>query len=62
MGRIQKTIDQNYADRPIDIDILFYGRLHINEPDLQIPHPLISQRDFVLRPLREICDDLQSYL
>ena len=43
-----------YHDRPIDIDILLYGDERIDTPDLQVPHPLMQQRDFVMRPLREI--------
>ncbi len=43
-----------YADRPIDIDILLYDDLTVNEPDLKIPHPLMHQRDFVMIPLREV--------
>ena len=44
----------NYSDRPIDIDILLYDDLHVDEPDLKIPHPLMEQRDFVMIPLKEI--------
>ena len=44
----------NYQDRPIDIDILLYDDLCIDEPDLKIPHPLMEQRDFVMIPLKEI--------
>ena len=43
-----------YHDRPIDIDILLYGDERIDTPDLKIPHPLMRQRDFVMRPLEEI--------
>ncbi len=43
-----------YHDRPIDIDILLYDDLIIDEPDLKIPHPLMHQRDFVMKPLNEI--------
>ena len=43
-----------YADRPIDIDILLYDDVTIDEPDLKIPHPLMHERDFVMRPLNEI--------
>ena len=43
-----------YHNRPIDIDILLYGDERIDTPDLQVPHPLMQQRDFVMRPLREI--------
>lgn len=45
---------RTYADRPIDIDILLYDDLTINEPDLTIPHPLMNERDFVMIPLEEI--------
>ena len=37
-----------------DIDILLYGDERVDDPDLKIPHPLMEQRDFVMRPLREI--------
>lgn len=43
-----------YRDRPIDIDILLYDDYHIETPDLQIPHPHMDQRDFVMIPLNEI--------
>ena len=43
-----------YKDRPIDIDILLYDDLTIDEPDLKIPHPLMHERDFVMIPLKEI--------
>jgi len=43
-----------YNDRPIDIDILLYDDLAVDEPDLKIPHPLMRQRDFVMIPLNEI--------
>ena len=45
-----------YHDRPIDIDILLYGDLVVDEPELKIPHPLMWTRDFVMVPLREIID------
>ncbi len=46
-----------YHDRPIDIDILLFDQLTVDEPDLKIPHPLMEQRDFVMIPLREIASD-----
>ena len=46
-----------YTDRCIDIDILLYDDITVDEPDLQIPHPLMYQRDFVMIPLREINDN-----
>ena len=56
MGRSHKSVGGNYADRIIDIDILLYDELRVDEPDLQIPHPLMLKRDFVMIPLREIRD------
>lgn len=43
-----------FRDRPIDIDILLYDDLVVDEPDLQIPHPQMRDRDFVMQPLSEI--------
>ena len=54
MGRTIKSTNGEYHDRIIDIDILLYDDLHINTPQLTIPHPLMEQRDFVMIPLREI--------
>lgn len=45
---------RTYHSRPIDIDILFYGNRILDMPRLCIPHPLIGQRAFVLRPLVEV--------
>lgn len=54
LGRVTKSTDGRYHDRSIDIDILLYDDLKIDEPDLHVPHPLMWQRDFVMKPLREI--------
>lgn len=54
MGRKLKSVNGEYHDRIIDIDILLYDDLHIDQPDLKIPHPLMEERDFVMVPLREI--------
>ncbi len=48
---------RTYHDRPIDIDILLYDDLHIEEPHLRIPHPLMTERPFVMEPLRQIYED-----
>lgn len=56
MGRTTKSVDGTYKDRIIDIDILLYDDMEINDPDLVIPHPLMHQRDFVMKPLNEIID------
>lgn len=54
LGRMSKTVGGAYHDRVIDIDILLYDDIKVNEPDLKIPHPLMLKRDFVMRPLRDI--------
>ena len=62
LGRRQKTTFNaqlstfNYHDRPIDIDILLYDDITVDEPDLKIPHPRMYERDFVMIPLREIME------
>ena len=45
---------RQYHDRIIDIDILYYGNETIHTEELTIPHPLIGERDFVKKPLKEI--------
>lgn len=54
MGRMGKSVNGEYHDRIIDIDILLYDGLTVSDPDLVIPHPLMEERDFVMTPLREI--------
>lgn len=54
MGRTEKSANRQYHDRLIDIDILIYDDVKIDEHDLKIPHPLMHERDFVMRPLGEI--------
>lgn len=51
---IEKPTAQRSADRPIDLDLLAYGSLIIDQPNLTIPHPRMNQRSFVLVPLVEI--------
>lgn len=55
LGRQKKTSKSRiYSDRLIDIDILLYDDLTVDEPDLKIPHPLMQERDFVMIPLNEL--------
>jgi 2-amino-4-hydroxy-6-hydroxymethyldihydropteridine diphosphokinase len=56
MGR--KREGPGYCSRIIDIDILFFNDLIINDKHLHIPHPLIAGRRFVLEPLAEIAPQL----
>ncbi len=46
-----------YGPRVIDIDILFYGALELHTPELSIPHLLMQERVFVLKPLADIAPD-----
>ena len=44
--------------RVIDVDILFYGQNEVSEPGLELPHPRLVERAFVLVPLEEIASTL----
>ena len=55
MGR-QPSV--RYGPRPIDVDILLYDDIIVDFPNLQIPHPRLHQRAFVLIPLAELQRDL----
>ena len=54
LGRTQKSVNGQYHDRPIDIDILMYDDVHLDSDDLTLPHPHMQEREFVMKPLREI--------
>ncbi len=56
-AKLGRRVSFPNAPRPIDIDILFYDDEIVNNPDLIIPHPRLSQRAFVLIPLVEISPD-----
>ena len=56
MGRLRKTTNGEYQDRIIDIDILLFDDIKLNDIELKIPHPLMYEREFVMIPLREIMD------
>src|ERR1700722_10414353 len=55
MGRVRRD---RWEPRIIDLDLLLYGRQVLNEASLTIPHPLLHERLFVLKPLAEIAPDL----
>lgn len=57
LGRVRMTPSGKYGDRTIDIDILFYDNIIINEETLTIPHRLLQRRAFVLVPMLEIAQD-----
>ena len=67
LGRTEKSHDGQHPDRTIDIDILLFDDLRIDNEEvipghrLTIPHPLMYERDFVMRPLREVQKKLTEY-
>lgn len=57
-AEIGRQDSYRWGPRIIDLDILLYADIIINTPILQIPHPLMHQRGFVLRPMSEIAPDV----
>ena len=58
LGRMKKSAGGNYSDRLIDIDLLLYGDKILQDESLIVPHPLMTDRKFVLEPLAEIAPDV----
>lgn len=58
MGRTHKSVNGEYKDRVIDIDLLLYDDLILDTPTLKLPHPLMQERAFVMEPLAEIAPDV----
>lgn len=56
-GRRRDPQAQGWQDRPLDLDLLFYGDCHLEETHLHLPHPRLHERLFVLAPLAEILPD-----
>lgn len=56
LGRVR---EQRWGPRRIDLDLLLYGDHLIDEPGLQVPHPYLNQRRFVLAPLIELAPGLR---
>lgn len=57
-ARIGRTANFRWGPREIDIDILFYGQLVSEEEGLEVPHPRLHERAFVLVPLSDLTTDL----
>lgn len=53
-----RTRPSAWAPRTLDVDLLLFGETVVNETDLQIPHPRLHERGFVLAPLGELVPDL----
>lgn len=58
LGRTSKSMGGMYSDRLIDIDLLLYGDTIMDEEGLILPHPLMTERRFVMEPLAEIAPDV----
>ncbi|WP_294626876.1 2-amino-4-hydroxy-6-hydroxymethyldihydropteridine diphosphokinase [uncultured Bacteroides sp.] len=63
LGRTKKSVGGVYSDRLIDIDLLLYEDLVLSATspsgaELTLPHPLMAERDFVMRPLAEIAPEV----
>ncbi|MDQ6437838.1 2-amino-4-hydroxy-6-hydroxymethyldihydropteridine diphosphokinase [Mesorhizobium sp. LHD-90] len=57
--RLKRERRERWGPRLIDIDILMFGRRRVSEPGLDLPHPRMTERAFVLVPLAEIAPDLE---
>lgn len=59
IGEIEKAGDRvrtvHWGDRTLDVDIIFFGDQVIGDDDLAVPHPDMQNREFVLKPLFELC-------
>ncbi len=60
LGRVRGGGTVRRGPRTIDIDILLFGNLLMETPELTIPHPRMCERRFVLEPLMEIAPDLRD--
>jgi 2-amino-4-hydroxy-6-hydroxymethyldihydropteridine diphosphokinase len=58
LGR-DRTKEQRWGPRTLDLDLLLYGDLILNEPGLTIPHPRLHERSFVLLPLVTIAPEVR---
>lgn len=55
----QRVREQHWGPRTLDLDILLFGEAQITSPRLQIPHPEMAKRAFVLYPLADIAPELE---
>jgi 2-amino-4-hydroxy-6-hydroxymethyldihydropteridine diphosphokinase len=57
LGR-DRSVEDRWGPRTIDLDLLLYGEETIDVPGLQVPHPRLPERAFVLEPLLELAPEL----
>jgi 2-amino-4-hydroxy-6-hydroxymethyldihydropteridine diphosphokinase len=55
-GRVR---ERRWGPRTLDLDVLWYGGLESDGPELILPHPRAHEREFVLRPLCDLAPDLE---
>jgi len=58
LQQVGRTPTYRWGPREIDVDILLFGDQRIAEPGLEVPHPRMWEREFVMRPLRELRPDI----
>ena len=56
LGRVRDG--ERWGPRTVDLDLLVYGDLVIDEPGLRVPHPRLQERRFALEPLAQLAPDL----
>ena len=61
-AREKALTGQRYASRRLDADIIFCDAMVIDTPRLKVPHPLVAEREFALRPLAQIVQELKHPL
>jgi len=55
-GRVR---EQRWAARTLDLDILMYAQMQMKDERLELPHPGLCQREFVLYPLQRLCEKIK---
>lgn len=58
-ARIKRERNEDYASRPIDIDIIFYGTETFHDKRLTIPYHFLAERGYALRPVAEVVPDFK---
>jgi 2-amino-4-hydroxy-6-hydroxymethyldihydropteridine diphosphokinase len=57
LGRVRSGV--RFGPRTIDLDLLLYGKVVVDEPGLHVPHPRLHERRFALAPLAELDPELE---
>lgn len=56
----RRRVTGGYADRTLDLDLLYFGRRVLRVPALHLPHPLLTERRFVLQPMAAIAPEFRD--